>query len=114
TYKKAFGPKSSRVIRSARSLDSGRTDLIQLTDVLLGAVTFLTSNGTPASLAKVELVEHCRTAFEMSNNTTRGMRRLSHHAWVPPEQFFRRRRPADRGIEKAPFDGILANPVSGR
>jgi hypothetical protein len=39
TYKRAFGPKSSRVIRLVRPRDSSATDLIQLTDVLLGAFT---------------------------------------------------------------------------
>jgi hypothetical protein len=34
TYKRAFGPKSSRVIRLVRPRDSSATDLIQLADVL--------------------------------------------------------------------------------
>lgn len=36
TYKRAYGSKSSRVIRLVRPRDSHATDLIQLADVLLG------------------------------------------------------------------------------
>jgi len=88
TYKKAFGPKSSRVIRLARSLDSDRSDLVQLADVLLGAVTCLTLGVTPESDPKAHFVRHVETALKMSINTARNIPRISRRVWVPADQFF--------------------------
>ena len=41
TYKKAFGPGSSRIIRSATSLKSRKADLVQLADVVSGCCDLL-------------------------------------------------------------------------
>jgi hypothetical protein len=90
TYKRAFGPKQSRIIRRASARDSAVTDLVQLADVLLGALSFHVLNDRPDSLPKAELVDYCAARLEVSPNTQRGIRRLSIERWVPPQSFIYR------------------------
>lgn len=87
TYKQAFGQKSSRIIRLARSLDSTRADLVQLADVLLGALTWNVVGTMPVSPAKSELVEHCSRRVRERPINQRGLPTLLTGTWVPPGQF---------------------------
>jgi hypothetical protein len=87
TYKLAFGPKSSRIIRLARERDSANTDLIQLADVLLGAFTFHILDERPQNRARVQLVDHCVARLSASPTTRQGPPRLSFNRWVLPERF---------------------------
>src|SRR5262245_3208380 len=87
TYKLAFGPKSTRVIRLVRPSDSSATDLIQLADVLLGAFTCKVLGSRPSSPAKARLVTHCGDAIDRAPTTRSGFPRLSINHWVPPSQF---------------------------
>jgi hypothetical protein len=84
TYKRAFGPKTSRIIRLARAQDSKYQDLIQLADVLLGAIGCDVSNRVPESSSRAELVRYCREQFSAAPKTTRGLTRLCVHDWQPP------------------------------
>jgi hypothetical protein len=87
TYKRAFGPKSSRIIRHAKARDSAITDLVQLADVLLGALSFHVLGDRPDSLPRAQLLDHCATRLRARPTTQRGMPRLSIERWVPPEHF---------------------------
>ena len=88
TYKKAFGPKSSRVIRLSNSCDSARSDLIQLADVLLGAVTCNVLGQRPESAARAQLVRYCEQTLPFEASVTqRGIPRFSVFRWVVPEDF---------------------------
>lgn len=87
TYKQAFGSTSSRIIRLAKSLDSGRTDLIQLADVLLGVFSFLILLSNPESHPRADLVSHCLARLGRGPTTRRGMKRLTLHKWIPPDRF---------------------------
>ena len=81
TYKQAFGPKSSRVIRLARARDSKTADLVQLADVLLGALSFNVLGDRPESPGKAQLVDHCIARLGTKPA------RVSVNVWVPPERF---------------------------
>lgn len=87
TYKKAFGPKSSRIIRLARSRDSHRTDLVQLADVLLGAFTFRILGYEPDSPAKRHLARYCSARLDSKPHTRRGLEKLMVKKWQPPDHF---------------------------
>jgi hypothetical protein len=87
TYKKVFGPKTSRIIRMARAKDSRSEDLIQLADVLLGAVGCDVSGRNPESPARAALVHHCRERLDAAPITKRGLARLSVRDWQVPDQF---------------------------
>jgi hypothetical protein len=58
TYKKAFGPKSSRIIWFARALDSKRSDLVQLADIMLACSAISHFSLTYQSPAKQALLQH--------------------------------------------------------
>jgi hypothetical protein len=87
TYKRAFGPKSSRIIRLAQARDSKTTDLVQLADVLLGAFSLHVMDKRPKSPGRALLVEYCATMLGMKPTTQRGLPRLSFEHWVLPENF---------------------------
>ena len=87
TYKAAFGQKTSRIIRLARSTDSGKADLIQLADVLLGAFGCRHLDVTPQAPAKAELLRHCIGRACSAPTTQRARRKVSACEWIPPEQF---------------------------
>jgi hypothetical protein len=87
TYKTAFGPKSSRIIRLARARDSAKTDLVQLADVLLGALSYGIRGDRPASPPRARLVDHCVGTLEEHPTTLRGLDRVSIEDWVPPERY---------------------------
>jgi hypothetical protein len=87
TYRRAFGPKSTRIIRLARALDSANNDLVQLADVLLGAFTYHVLLERPLSIPKAQLADHCVTKLTTMPETQRGLSRLSNTRWVPPEHF---------------------------
>jgi hypothetical protein len=56
TYKKAFGAKTSRIIRLARARDSKKEDLIQVSDIILAAFSYSRSNRRPTYLALADYV----------------------------------------------------------
>ena len=88
TYKRAFGHKSSRIIRLARSIDSKVSDLIQLTDVLLACNACTQYGYDPASQAKSSLLKHFRGRVASSTGKTqRGLPRFLVRGWVPQDQF---------------------------
>ena len=87
TYKKAFGPKSSRIIRLARALDSKRSDLVQLADVMLGCNAISQFHFTPESSAKRALLEHFVIRKSATQSTQRGLPKITVRPWVPPERF---------------------------
>lgn len=89
TYKKAFGPKTSRIIRFAQSRNSKSQDIIQLADLLLGASACDTLGPMPSSKAKRSLVEHWQQRLERIPKTTKGIDRFSQYLWVPPDEFWR-------------------------
>jgi hypothetical protein len=87
TYKKAFGSKTSRIIRLARARDSRSEDLIQLSDVLLAAAGCDRLGPLPSSPAKKSLVEYWQERYREAPNTKKGFERLSERIWVPPDRF---------------------------
>jgi len=87
TYKKAFGPKTSRIIRMARAQDSKNENLIQLADVLLGAISCNVTGLVPASTARGPLVEYCCNKCRATPTTERGLEKVSVHAWKHPDKF---------------------------
>jgi hypothetical protein len=87
TYKNALEQNASRIIRSSSLLDSRSTDLIQLADVLLGAMSYVVLGNIPSAGAKRRLIEHCRDALTDSRKTQRGLPKWASAAWKPPEQF---------------------------
>jgi len=89
TYKKAFGPKSSRIIWFARALDSKRSDLVQLADIMLACSAISHFSLTYQSPAKQALLQHFISRKNSSQVTQRGLRKVVVRSWVPPERFFR-------------------------
>lgn len=87
TYKKAFGPKSSRIIRQSRALNSKRHDLIQLADVLLGCSTYSHFALPLQSPSRRSLLEHYERRKTSTPYTQRGLPKITVHSWVPPKEF---------------------------
>lgn len=87
TYKRAHGPKSTRVIRLARSLDSKRSDLVQLADILLACAACEELGNQPESQARRQLMRHFSERRERTPNTERKLQRIAVREWVPPERF---------------------------
>jgi hypothetical protein len=87
TYKVAFGPKSSRIIRGTEELDSAHADLIQLAAVLLGALSYTTYSFRPENSAKAQFVEYCEEAIRSRPKTRSNQKRLVVNAWVEPAKF---------------------------
>jgi hypothetical protein len=88
TYKRAFGQKSSRIIRLARSIDSKVSDLIQLTDLLLACKACTQYGYNAESQAKSSLLKHFRGRMASSTGRTqRGLPRFLVRGWVPQDQF---------------------------
>jgi hypothetical protein len=83
TYKKAFGQKTSRQIRLARELNSKHEDMIQLTDVLLGAMRYVVLDDVPDSPARRFLIDHCRKLENMK--TQRGKDKLKVATFEVPD-----------------------------
>lgn len=87
TYKRAFGPKTSRIIRLARSKDSTLYDLIQLADVLLGAISLVQLGAQPESPAKQAFLSYFRNRMASEPQTQRGLKKIVCQGWMPPEEF---------------------------
>ena len=88
TYKRAFGQKSSRIIRLARSLNSKISDLIQLTDILLACSVCTQYGYHPTSQARSSLLKHYGFRVTSSTGKTqRGLPRFSVREWVPQDRF---------------------------
>lgn len=87
TYKKAFGAKTSRIIRLARSRDSKKEDCIQLADILLAAFSYGSANTTPVSDARRLLVSYFEQQRRDVPTTKRGLPKISSTNWMPPEKF---------------------------
>lgn len=87
TYKRAFGPKTSRIIRFADSLDSRATDLIQLADLLLGAETCRALDVPLTSPARRKMLESYQAMLSETPQTATGFPKIQVAAWVPPDRF---------------------------
>ena len=87
TYKKAFGSNTSRIIRRAQARDSKSEELIQLADVLLGAIGCKVAAKNPNSPARASLVCHGSEQLDTTPLTKRGLPRLSVYDWQVPNQF---------------------------
>lgn len=87
TYKRAFGPKTSRIIRLARSRDSKKEDLIQLTDIILAAFSCCDANFRPISEARRSLLAYFEERMQDVSTTQRGLPKTSCRNWVLPEHF---------------------------
>jgi hypothetical protein len=89
TYKKALGPKSTRILRGAKALDSKKSDLVQLADLLLGCGACDRYARAPESEPRRSLVAHFRARCHEVPRTKKGLLKLSAQSWVSPEHFFR-------------------------
>jgi len=87
TYKKAFGPKSSRIIRLARARDSKKHDLIQLADLLLGCEACTQHSITPDSVPRKVLLDYFQDRRRTTPSTERRIAKISVCNWVLPEKF---------------------------
>jgi hypothetical protein len=87
TYKRAFGAKTSRIIRFARAKDSRSSDIIQLSDVLLGATSCTELRTIPTSPGRRSLVEYCSSERGATPRTQRGLDKLVYKSWASPRQF---------------------------
>lgn len=87
TYKRAFGPETSRIIRSARSRDSKKEDLIQLTDIILAAFSCSHANYRPVSEAHMSLLAYFEERMQDVSTTQRGLPKVSCRNWMLPEHF---------------------------
>lgn len=87
TYKIAFGPKTSRIIRLAQARDSKAEDLIQLADLMLGAFSYNVVGDVPASKARRELLDYCVKTIGRMPKTRKGLNKVMVTRWVHPEQF---------------------------
>jgi len=87
TYKKAFGPKVSRIIRLARSLDSKKSDLIQLADILLGCAACSLFEHRPQSTPRAVVLDHFKRRCASVPVTKKGLQKLAVKEWVRPERF---------------------------
>ena len=85
TYKKAFGAKTSRIIRMARAQDSKNQDLIQLADILLGVISCDITDHLPKSTARRALVEYYRERHDAAQVTRRNMAKISVNDWQKPD-----------------------------
>jgi hypothetical protein len=85
TYQTAFGSRVSRIIRLAHSLDSRRSDLIQMADILLGCTACTLFRVAPESTAR-SLYYFYRRRVDVPL-TQRGLPKFSDRTWVPPKQF---------------------------
>jgi hypothetical protein len=87
TYKRAFGPKSSRIIRLARARDSKKHDLIQLADILLGCEACTQHSITPDSVPRKVLLDYFQDRRRTTPFTERRIAKTSVFTWVLPENF---------------------------
>jgi hypothetical protein len=87
TYKRAFGPKTSRIIRLAHSLDSKRSDIIQLADNLLACSTLDNFALPQTSSNKRELLKHFKARKDSVRLTSRDLEKIAVHSWVAPHDF---------------------------
>jgi hypothetical protein len=88
TYKKALGATKPRIIQSIGAQDSKRVELIQLTDVLLGSLSYSAMPSSElTSVAKLALVDHCRAGIKQNPTDKYGRERIMIKQWVLPEQF---------------------------
>lgn len=87
TYKRAFGPKTSRIIRFSRSLDSKAAELIQLADLLLGAASCDALAASVESVPRRGLLEEYRSLAGRYSRTPRGFPKIGMVEWVSPDTF---------------------------
>lgn len=87
TYKIAYGPKTSRIIRLAQARDSKAEDLIQLAGLMLGVFSYNVVGDIPESKARRELLEYCVKTIVHMPKTRRGLNKVMVTHWVHPEQF---------------------------
>ncbi len=88
TYKKALGSKIPRIIHNIDARDSKRVDLIQLTDVLLGALSYTVMPSPElTSAAKLEFVEYCMTGIKQNPKDKYNRDKLTVKYWLHPVSF---------------------------
>ena len=87
TYKHSFGPKTSRIIRFATSLDSKAAELIQLADLLLGTASHDILAQPIESPARQAMLESYREMSAETPRTKKGLAKVRTFDWAPPEQF---------------------------
>ncbi len=89
TYKKAFGPKTSRVIYEMKAVsDSKQEDLIQLSDVLLGIFSHNILNFPHPMEIKSALLHEGAEMLRQVPKTRKGLEKCHHSLWVPPGDYF--------------------------
>lgn len=89
TYKKAFGPKTSRVIYKLKPVsDSKQEDLIQLSDVLLGIFSHNILNHPHQMEVKSALLYKAAEMLRQVPKTRKGLEKCNHFFWVPPGDYF--------------------------
>jgi hypothetical protein len=80
-------PKSSNNIRFMEFRDSDKYDLLQLTDVLLGAFShdYLDASASVRG-TKYDILEHCKGAIQQRGFTDKKLLKLVSKNWVPEDQ----------------------------
>jgi len=96
TYKKAFGRRSSRVIRLAQSQNSHKSELVQLADILLGCVACTQYRITPTSGPKRTLLETFQNRMKEKPTTQKGLNKVYISEWTLPDIFQYPRRNSGR------------------
>ena len=87
TYKRAFGPKASRIIRFVNSLDSKATELIQLTDLLLGAASYDILDASVHSLGRQAMLQSYQAMVAETPQTSKGLPKVQVVEWTRPDEF---------------------------
>jgi len=87
TYKLALGPKTSRVIRLMQARDSKAEDLIQLADLILGALSYKVVGGVPESEARRKLLDYCVEGIGRMPRNQKGLDKVIVARWIHPKQF---------------------------
>ena len=86
TYKRAFGPKTSRIIPLMKYRHSDVDDLLQLTDVLLGAFSCDYLNVSVQG-TKGDILKYCKDAIQQRGFTEKNLSKLIYKNWIPEDQF---------------------------
>ena len=68
-----------------KTADSKHNYLIQLTDVLLGALSYHAAGDIPTATARHELFEYIVRAIEKAPTTQKNLDKVTIVNWAPPE-----------------------------
>ncbi len=86
-YRRAFGPKSPLKVRFMQTRDSKDEDMIQLADVILGAVSCRVVGCAPESEARRQLLEFFGERCDAAPFTRQKLEKVSCRNWVAPDSF---------------------------